>query len=69
MSTTNEYIFAYPHPSISPGKRIIPCKVDSGECGADILEQLIVAHPDRRDDLKDATLWQASLSSVARLPP
>ena len=70
MTTTYAYyLVAYPHPKIPRRKRIKRFKVDSEGDGKVLLGLLKDAYPDHRDDLKNATLWKVSRSSVARLSP
>ena len=66
---TSTYIVAYPHPTIPPRERILPLELGSGARGRGLLKLLKDEFPNHSDDLKDATLWKAGRSTVARLPP
>jgi len=67
--TTTTYTVAYPHPEISPEERIELFRLDSDDDGDTLVERLCGHYLDHRDDLKDATLWKASRSTVVQLPP
>ena len=70
--TTMTYVVAYPHPEVSRHKRIKRLRCSSDDDGDTLVDRLCDIYPDRRHDLKGATLWKASrpsMSSVAQLPP
>ena len=66
--TTTIYTVAYPHPKISRGKTILPFTANLEFDGFTLIEQLRVRYPDHCNDLKDASLWKVSRSSVAHPP-
>ena len=63
--TTKIYIAVYPHPEVSQDNRIVPLELGSMAPGSKVLQQLNDVYPDKRDDLKGATLWKVSCSTVA----
>ena len=63
------YIVVYPHPSVPKGERIRRIKLDSEARGETLCELLKSKYPEHSSDLRSATLWKASRSTVARLPP
>ena len=67
--TTKFYIIVLPHPEVPPRRRILRFRLESEAGGDTVLERLCDTYPDQRDDLKDATLWKVSRSTVAQLPP
>ena len=68
MATTT-YTVTYPHPEIHPEERIKLFTLDSDAGGGTLIRKLCDHYPDHRDDLKDATLWKASRSTVVQFPP
>jgi len=67
--TTTTYTVAYPHPGVPSEERIKLFRPASGAGGDTLIELLCDHYPDHRDDLKGATLWKASRSTVVQLPP
>ena len=69
--TTNYayYNVAYPHPSVPEGKRVRRIKLDSEASGETLFELVRSKYPEHSSDLESATLWKASRSTVAQLPP
>jgi len=70
MTTETCYIVAYPHPKVLRQTRILPFEGEGGKfLGAALHKDICDAYPDLRDDLRLATLWKASRSTMAQLSP
>ena len=70
MATTYAYyLFACPHPLVSPPARIKRLKLDSETDGKTLLGRLGSTCLEHSDDLKAGVVWKASRSTLAQLPP
>lgn len=68
-TTTMSYVVLYPHPSISAKDRLTLLTIPQGAGGVERLDGLARVYPGLSADLEKATLWKASRTSMAQLPP
>ena len=62
------FVVAYPHPSVPDQGRLRQVVVGSQFSSDALLERLSALYPEHSPDLKGATFWKASRSSVAPFP-